>query len=134
MTSDDKNSAGTRESRFLLLVASRPGRGDSPPFSCPRLLSAGGGSEAEGGTAAASTQGHHIRGYCERLSLPEFGGWLGAEMTGGCFPCHTADTETRTFTMTDQERGEQDRQPKTCQFDRGQFDGSQAIRASGFDR
>lgn len=56
-----------------------------PPFSCPRLLSAGGGSEAEGGTAAASTQGHHIRGYCERLSLPEFGGWLGAEMTGGLF-------------------------------------------------
>lgn len=55
-----------------------------PPFSCLRLLSAGGGPEAEGGTAAASAQGHHIRGYCEGLSLPESGGWE-AEMAGGLF-------------------------------------------------
>lgn len=104
MTSDDKNSAGTRESRFFCCSSRRDLDGViHPPFSCLRLLSAGGGSEAEGGTAAASTQGHHIRGYCERLSLPEFGGWE-QRWQGACFPCQTADTETRTFTMTDQER------------------------------
>ena len=70
MTSDDQNSAGTREPRFWLLVASRPRLVDSfPPFLSLFFLSVGGGPEAEGAASAASTQSHHIHVYGERLSL-----------------------------------------------------------------